>query len=325
MPATPPASTERAPADALFELVGLVRAELKRRGDPLAPEWVDQAVSDLRAGTLKGWYYPPSPGPGGLGFFSVGGRRAYGHVHVEMAPEQAERALALVEALLAQLPAGVNRCDIGITGLPETAERALAETLLAHGGEIVVRWAMERPIDPRDGRDIGPPPADLRHERPANVTLDALVALDERAFRGTPDETLIADSVADHRRVVREILDGRLGRFVEEASTILLDGTNQVVGAVLSAEENPRKAVLLDLLVDPALKRRGVGRYLLHWVFRAGYALGYSSVGLWVTEANLPARQLYDREGFAPRLSATIYRWSRTPVSEPPAPATVGA
>ena len=312
-----PTPAHEASTETLFHLVALVRAELVRRGDPLAPNWVDQAVSDLRTGTLQGWYYPPDAPGAGIGFYSAGGHRAYAHVHVEPGEEAGERAHALVTSIVESLPPPVVRCDVGITGLSPSEEAELGKRLVPLGGEMVVRWAMDRPIGPADGAPLPAPPAVTHHVGAFVPSLEELVELDRRAFAGTPDETLVADTVEDERRVIKEVLEGRLGRFLAEASTVLVDGNGRPRGAALSAEETPTKAVLLDLLVDPAFKRRGVGRYLLAWTFRALHALGYESVGLWVTAANTPARTLYESSGFTPRLSALIYRYERPAGSAP--------
>ena len=85
---------------------------------------------------------------------------------------------------------------------------------------------------------------------------------------------------------------------------------DQLVGAVLTAEESPRDAIFLDLVVHPAFRRHGMASLLLRWGIRAAAALGYATVTLWVTETNLPARALYERIGFQPDLQTAIYRWS---------------
>ncbi len=306
-----PTPTVGANREALFALVGLVRAELRRRGEPLAADWVDQAVEDLARGELPGYYYAPDDPPGGLGFLSPAGGRAYGHVHVEPGPRGPERAQRLVEALCADLAPAVQRADFGLSGLSSTEEGFLTRNLVARGGEVIARQALERPLAPGDGNSEVTAPGGTHHAKTEVVDLESLVDLDRRAFADTPDASLIAETPEEHRRVLREIFGGRLGTFLPEASTVLLDDAGRPVAAVLAAEETPHRAVLHDLVVDPARTRRGLGGYLLRWVFRALWARGYSMVGLWVTETNRPARALYDLNGFVLRTTATIYRWVR--------------
>ncbi|MGI0067492.1 MAG: GNAT family N-acetyltransferase, partial [Thermoplasmata archaeon] len=82
------------------------------------------------------------------------------------------------------------------------------------------------------------------------------------------------------------------------------------------AEQNPRLAIYLDVMVEPSQRRHGLGRYLVRWGFRALSALGYTSVRLWVTEGNVPARTLYEALGFSRVASAIVYRESG-PIGQP--------
>jgi ribosomal protein S18 acetylase RimI-like enzyme len=141
--------------------------------------------------------------------------------------------------------------------------------------------------------------------------LEQLTALDVRAFLGSPDESLVAESFEEDRRVLSEILEGLLGRFLAEASRALVTENGELVAALLTGEQTSRSGVYLDLIVDPAYRKRGLATYLARWGFRALLALGYESVRLWVTESNLPARHLYEALGFLKIDQALIFRWDR--------------
>jgi ribosomal protein S18 acetylase RimI-like enzyme len=308
----PPRSTLGAPSDDLLELAQLVRRALAHREEAPTGEWVEEVADDLRAGRKPGWYYPPSSG-GGLAFFSSRATEAFGHVHVGDGPDASERALRLALALLDGIPAELASMDVGFTGLsPEDEHRLLERLSVRPGSTVIERDAMERPLGPADGATLPPPPLALSHVAVTDVTLEALADLDRRAFAGTTDELLIGRALEDYARVLRALMDGNLGRFLPEASTALLvPEPPRLVGAILTAEQSARRAAFLDFMVDPADRGRGVGRYLLRWGLRALWALGYSSVHLWVTRSNGPARRLYDSMGFSPTATATIYRWER--------------
>jgi ribosomal protein S18 acetylase RimI-like enzyme len=224
-----------------------------------------------------------------------------------------ERALRLASTLLDGISPEVRSLDIGFTGLPPDEEHRLLERIRERPGSTVIeRDALEHPLGPSDGAELGAPPSGLGLVSLTDVTLEALADLDHRAFTGTTDELLVGRSTDDYATVLRAVLDGHLGRFLPEASTALLTSDPpRLVGAIFSAEQSARRAVFLDFVVDPADRGRGHGRYLLRWGLRALWALGYSSVHLWVTRSNLPARRLYDSAGFRPIASATIYRWDR--------------
>ncbi|MCI4337397.1 MAG: GNAT family N-acetyltransferase, partial [Thermoplasmata archaeon] len=136
-----------------------------------------------------------------------------------------------------------------------------------------------------------------------------LAEFDWHGFQHTPDASLVADSPEEDARVLREILEGRLGRYLNEASTALVDGEGRLAAFLLTSEQNPRRAVYLDLVVRPEARRQGVARYLLKWGARSLAGLGHSAVRLWVSEANSAARTLYDSIGFRPVGRAVIYRF----------------
>lgn len=301
----------------MFELVAQLRRELARRGEALSAEWVEGAVTDLRSGALPGWFLPPSSGPGGIAFFSVRPRRAFGHVHVEPGERTEERVVALVRAMVDGLPASVRRLDTGVTGLTEPEEEAVRPGLDAiPGGSTLRRWALQRPLAPDDAREP-PLPEGMRRVPVREVPLETLQALDRLAYGTTPDATLFADTREENLRVLQEILDGRLGVFLDAASTALASDTGHLVGALLTAEENPHRGIFLDLSVAPEFQRRGLATYLLRFGFRALLALGYDTATLWVTESNAPATALYGKLGFRRSLASTLFTYSREGAAQP--------
>lgn len=308
------------PADQLAELTHGLRAELLHRGEFLASSWVEESAGDLRAGRLVGWVLGESP-PTALAFYSPRGTRGYAHAHIAPGPDPVGRALRLFDRLEADLPQAITRTDIGVTGLTEAEEADLAQRLGPRPGfSVLARRAMDLALADLPPGGLPVPPEGIQRLRIRDVPLDALASLDWIAFQGTPDESLVADTVEGDRTVVAEIVDGRLGRFLDEASTALVTTSGHLVGFLLTAEQSPRRCVFLDLVVHPAHRRKRIGTYLLEFGFRAARALGYSEVRLWVTESNTPARALYERHGFRPALGTMIYRFSRGADGGPPQP-----
>jgi ribosomal protein S18 acetylase RimI-like enzyme len=314
----PPRTTAGAPLDLLLELVNSLRRELRRRDEVVAGEWVEATAQELRDGRKPGWYLPPREG-GGLAFYSARRREAFGHVHVEGGTDDLERAARLAETMLDRVPADLDSIDVGFTGLPAEAEATLSNRLLARpGSRVIERRRMERDLGPEDDRGPAVPPPGLVLVPVRDVTLDALADLDRRAFAGSVDELLIGPDPSDYRRVLETLLDGKLGRFVDEASTALIvPDPPRLVGALLTGEQSPRRAIFLDFMVDPSDRGRGYGRFLFGWGLRALRALGYSSVRLWVTASNGAAIRLYDANGLSVVTTATIYRWDRPGSAHP--------
>lgn len=310
MAADAPRPARSARRDELLELTHEVRKALVRKGEFLPSGWEEEAAGDLVEGRFEGWLLPEAAG---LAFYSVRPHRAYGHVHVGPGAEAVARAERLARTVIEHLPEAVARIDIGVSGLAPEEERALAGRLeLLGGASTLSRLALELPGLPTAA---GPaplsPPAGLELVPVASVPTSALAELDWRGFRGTSDENLAADTLEEDRRGIEEIISGRLGRFLDEASTAVLEADGRLVAAMLVSEQSPQLATFLDLVVDPERRRRGIGRFLLRWGLRALAALGYSTARLWVTESNAPARRLYETLGFRPVATALIYRWAR--------------
>jgi len=311
-----PRSTHGARLDELHEIVQQVRKALLARDESPAGDWVEQTAEDLRSGRTPGWYYPIDPGAG-LSFYSLSGAEAYGHVHAADAPGAVDRAEWLAEALLQHLPDTVRTINIGFTGLSLAPEQELLGRLGQRPDSTVLeRMALERSLTADDGRPPGSVPPGLLLVPIRAVTVDALADLDLRSVRGSVDAQLIGDRVDEYRRVMAALIDGSLGRFLDEASTaLLLPDPPRLVGAILSAERSPRKAIFVAFMVDPEFRRKGYGTFLFRWGLRALWALGYQRIHLWVTAANEPARRLYHDFHLEPTVRSTIYRVTRSPGS----------
>lgn len=307
-----PRPTPAAPSDELLELVQLLRRELRRRDEAVTGNWVEETSNELHRGTKVGWYLPVATG-GGLAFYSVEEHDAFGHVHVGPGPDAVERGDRLATTMLDALPSDVESIDVGFTGLTADDERVLMGRLARRpGSRIIERYKMERALGPADEEALPPLPSGVTLVPIRAVTVEAMADLDRRSFAGTVDELLIGPSLADYEEMLRALLDGKLGRFVDEASTAIIESEPpRLVGALLTGEESPQRAIFLDFMVDPNDRGHGYGRFLFRWGIRALRALGYSSVRLWVTSSNEPARRLYEAEGLRTSVLASIYRWDR--------------
>jgi ribosomal protein S18 acetylase RimI-like enzyme len=91
---------------------------------------------------------------------------------------------------------------------------------------------------------------------------------------------------------------GRLER--QDAATFLAQADNEAVGLARAfvVPENPAHTELVSMWVAPEARGRCIGRQLVGAVVGWGRQHGATSVGLWVTETNAPARKLYESCGF---------------------------
>ncbi len=314
-----PRPTQNAPKTEIEEVLAGLRRALSARDEAPGGAWIDEASLELVVGTKPGFYVPVAEG-GGIAFYARRDRMAFGHVHTEPGPGAPERAAALSSRILGALPADVLSIDLGLTGLAPEEEQAVVDALAARpGSTVIARQLMERELGPSDAEFAAGPPDGLDRRLVRDITLEALADLDLRGFRGSQDALLVGDRPEDYRRALAAILDDQLGRFLDEASCALVERRPvRLVGALLTAEKSSRRAVFLDLVVDPERRGRGWGRHLLGWGLRALWALGYQRVALWVSLANAPALRLYSELGFRPVSRATIYRWDRDASSAQP-------
>jgi ribosomal protein S18 acetylase RimI-like enzyme len=281
---------------------------LVARGESISSAWTEEAADDLRTGRQVGW----TIGEGAIAFTSARPKRTFGHVHIEGDADRLDRAETLLALLVTHLPPAVRRMDSGVSGLTEEEERLLGERFsLAPGASVLPRARMERPVPLAIPGSHLPEPTGVRRRPVTEIPLPALTELDWRSFRGTPDENLVADTAEEDEQSLADVLSGRLGRFLDPASTALVQDNGELLGAILTAEHDARVAVFLDLLVEPSHRRQGLGRFLVQWGLRALTALGYSTARLWVTEANQPAWTLYESLGFTVAGRARIYRYAR--------------
>ena len=125
-------------------------------------------------------------------------------------------------------------------------------------------------------------------------TADVLAPLLLAAYRGSVDDE--GEDLEGATGEVERTLTGVYGPLISEASFVAVDG-DRPVGAVLVTlwEERP---LVAHVIVDPAVKRSGLGTELMNAAANALAAAGRTELDLFVTEANEPAVRLYRSLGF---------------------------
>ena len=91
------------------------------------------------------------------------------------------------------------------------------------------------------------------------------------------------------RRIAR---GGNFLGYLPEASA------TEPAGLIGGYQEDPETVELVSMYVRPRARGRGVGEALIATVIDWAEARNATSVHLWVTETNKPARLLYERCGF---------------------------
>jgi ribosomal protein S18 acetylase RimI-like enzyme len=124
---------------------------------------------------------------------------------------------------------------------------------------------------------------------------EALAVLMHEAYRGTPDDE--GETLEDARAEVEKTLDGEYGTFLRFAS-FACEGDGRLLGASLVTHW--RGAPLIAFaMTHPEVARRGLATSLILRSLHALAGAGYREANLAVTDANDPARRLYEKLGFA--------------------------
>lgn len=138
------------------------------------------------------------------------------------------------------------------------------------------------------------------------AVLELAPALGLLGWRAYGSEVLEVDGPED---VVQEMADafaGTCGPLAPDASPVALDATTGLpVAAVLTVSAAPWSDVagmpfLIDVMTDPAWRRRGLARYLVTTAVAALAGTGAGRVGLRVDSASVAVR-LYTDLGFRQR------------------------
>ena len=142
-----------------------------------------------------------------------------------------------------------------------------------------------------------PPGTEVRSARLEDEPI--LARLHEHAYRDHLDRYLgieDLDPSRDADRQVRACFSGRYGELLIPGSTVVsLDGA---VAAAVVAVRVPPRALLVDVMAEPDLHGRGLGRAAVIASLRDLRARGENSIFLNVTEGNRRALRLYSGLGF---------------------------
>jgi GNAT superfamily N-acetyltransferase len=203
-----------------------------------------------------------------------------------------------------------------LAGLSPAEESELMERLgFARFARSEMRFPADAPVptDPLPGRS-----RELRAATAADVP--GLARLHERAYENHFDRYLFLadpDPVRDAELAVQEIVGGRWGEFLPWASPVL--GEDGALTAATLVVRAPYGPLLADVMVDPRVQGRGLGRAALTWTVRALRERGESVIVLNVTEGNVRARRLYERFGFVRSLGPSHGWYSTERIPVPPA------
>ncbi len=110
------------------------------------------------------------------------------------------------------------------------------------------------------------------------------------AFASTYEEQVAFEEADWRQRIAR---GGTFLAYVPEVDA------SEAAGLAAGYQQGPGTVGLISMFVRPRARGRGVGEALIAAVLDWARARNATSVHLWVTETNKPARLLYERCGFS--------------------------
>jgi len=275
------------------------------------PEIADRFESALRSGTRSGALFRAGDRAAGIAVWEI-----HGPLGASVDLLYLERSVVSVSAYarfwagLRELAGPIALAPGQIPGLTDPEEERLMTGLgLARYGRSEMQL--------RDGTSLPGPtvPASGLLRKIRSSDSSELSRLHRIAYHERFDRFLFLEEEDEERdadRMVKDLFDGRWGEFAAAGSWGLeIDG--RLVGAVVSLHRT-EGFLIADVMVEPSLQGRGIGRAVLLASLRA--LAGAGPVVLNVTEGNARAVRLYEALGFVRSLgpSRDWYDPARIPV-----------
>jgi ribosomal protein S18 acetylase RimI-like enzyme len=175
------------------------------------------------------------------------------------------------------------------------AAPGLADTLVDDGFAVAAYQYRTRLLDHPSGPEL--PAARAWHSDDG----PALARLCGRAYRDAGDVRAFAPdgTPAQWLEYVRTLVAGTgCGSLLANASLVVPGRDGRLDAGILTTDLGPGTAHIAQIVVDPAVRGRGLGRGLVDAAMRRAATVGFGRITLLVAETNRAACSLYDSLGF---------------------------
>ncbi len=268
-------------------------------------EMIEPLRGDLQGKKLDGWAVLHDKV---LGFVVSGEREGSGRINfVHVLSSQDKELLAILIKKAADELRRKGATRITSEALIVRDETDIQETFRELGFQVLKRMFMS--LDVKGLTEVPVPVGytliswdDTYIEKVGELLYDAnLEGLDRMIY---PE----LKSVEGATRMVRTLRNGPASPFDEKASTIAVCN-GVVVGAVLFCRISPDQGFVAEMAVARAHQGKKLGKALLAKSLSTAHKCGIKTVGLGVTEDNLPAMNLYRTLGFTSKRRVYAYIW----------------
>jgi ribosomal protein S18 acetylase RimI-like enzyme len=137
----------------------------------------------------------------------------------------------------------------------------------------------------------------------------ALVFRDVRLRALLDSPTAFSSTYAKESALPDEEWMKRSVRWSSEGAAMLLAFEGDVACGIIGSyqEEDPKRAQIISMWVDPAFRRAGVGKALIDAIVNWAWSRGVLELKLMVTSANPGAIAFYERMGFKMTGETAVY------------------
>ncbi|MBX8632248.1 MAG: GNAT family N-acetyltransferase [Thermoplasmata archaeon] len=278
-------------------------------GEELPPGWVEERIDSIRNKQEYCYVAMEADETKGVIVFSQKGGRGFAFVSWRKDGIDREGLLLLVREY-------VNRMNsvswMRISGIhPNVPDEVMTSVCESLGFQRRCRMEMSRALS--DIPEFPPPEGRFGFIPITDFSEGTLSKLDFEGYRGTPDEGLFADSVAEYEGMMHSLLTGDYGPVIKDASVCAVVEGNPV--AMIAVTDMGENAFVADLVISEPYRRKGIARYLLSNAMKSAAQLKKKEITLWVSEENSSALSLYKSVGFTEvRKGAYYARRLREPV-----------
>jgi len=266
------------------------RDAVSQSGEHVPDSWVDERLKSIAAGQE---YCLGVVGDKlqGILVYGITGSKTYGFIAWGEGKAGREDLLLLIKEYIDRAP---QTTELRISGVHPGVESELLGSVAA-GFNFSFKRRYEMGLQLKERKEMQKPEG-FEFKPILEFTDSVLSSLDMKAYEGTVDEHLIAETEEENRVLMKSLLSGDYGPVIADASLCALRDKMPV--GMIAVTDLGDDAFVADIAVLKEYRGTGLGKYLLCNAIDRCIDLKKKRLTLWVSEGNVPALSLYNSLGF---------------------------
>ncbi|MEM3851768.1 MAG: GNAT family N-acetyltransferase [Methanomassiliicoccales archaeon] len=270
-------------------------------GENIPDSWVEDRIHNISTGSEFCLGLCDDTALQGILHYSFMQNRAFALISWGSTPPAEEDIALLLNGFQERTPPAMTLRLGGIH--PGISDDIFIQAATKCGFSYRRRFEMELKLPVK--MEAAQPPAGLEVTPLTHFDDATLSVLDWKAFEGTVDEKLMADTEEENRALMHSLLSGDYGPVIVNASLCLCEDSVPV--AMIAVTDMGETAFIADLAVTPTHKGKGLGKYLVSNAIVKCNELKKSGITLWVSEGNTSAYSLYKSLSFGVRRTGSFF------------------